>query len=253
MRSENEAGELSSQDWRRISDFLREAGSQPDLDSFIGKAIEGIRELVPLDSMFAFLLDAHGGITPESRTVDIPRKPLREYSEYYLGLDPCVAHYTPRRPLTYADWRSSEFTKSEFVADFVRPLHLTCSVGVMIQDRQGRLALSLGGNREGKALWEREKAILATVQPHLKNLYNLYRRIAPPDESAIDSRLTGLTKRESEIVGLLCQGLTTSEISTLLFISEHTTYRHINNIFSKMKVGSRTELVALVLGRRARQ
>ncbi|NLY75972.1 MAG: helix-turn-helix transcriptional regulator [Firmicutes bacterium] len=43
-----------------------------------------------------------------------------------------------------------------------------------------------------------------------------------------------MTNRENEIAGLLCRGLSTKEISSMLIISEFTVYRHLNNIFTKM-------------------
>jgi DNA-binding CsgD family transcriptional regulator len=53
----------------------------------------------------------------------------------------------------------------------------------------------------------------------------------------------GLTRRESEIVSFVCQGLTNSEISEKLFISEATVENHLHSMFEKMGVKNRTSLV----------
>lgn len=57
----------------------------------------------------------------------------------------------------------------------------------------------------------------------------------------------GLSKREAEVVRLICQGLGNREISEVIFISEFTVKDHIKNIMRKMGVGSRNEIVAAIL------
>jgi DNA-binding CsgD family transcriptional regulator len=56
------------------------------------------------------------------------------------------------------------------------------------------------------------------------------------------SKELGLTCRESEIVGLVCQGLRNSEIGEKLFISEHTVENHLHSIYEKLEVTNRTTL-----------
>lgn len=53
-----------------------------------------------------------------------------------------------------------------------------------------------------------------------------------------------LTRRETEVVGLICKGFTNKEIAKTKFISEYTVKVHIKNILKKMKAGSRSEVVA---------
>ena len=56
-----------------------------------------------------------------------------------------------------------------------------------------------------------------------------------------------LSKRELEVVRLICEGFTNREIGEKLYISEHTVKDHIKNIMRKMEVASRNELVAVLL------
>jgi DNA-binding NarL/FixJ family response regulator len=53
----------------------------------------------------------------------------------------------------------------------------------------------------------------------------------------------GLTRRESEIVGFVCEGLKNSEIGKELFISEATVENHLHSIFEKTGVKNRASLV----------
>lgn len=56
-----------------------------------------------------------------------------------------------------------------------------------------------------------------------------------------------LTRREQQILGMLCQRLTDPEIANHLFISPRTVSRHVANIFAKIGVNSRREAAALAV------
>lgn len=58
---------------------------------------------------------------------------------------------------------------------------------------------------------------------------------------------TNLTQREKEILALLTQGLTNDTIAGKLFISPQTVRNHIKNIYDKLQVHSRAQVVAKAL------
>jgi DNA-binding CsgD family transcriptional regulator len=55
-----------------------------------------------------------------------------------------------------------------------------------------------------------------------------------------------LSKREAEVLRLICQGLANREIGETLFISEYTVKDHLKKIMQKTATGSRNEVVALL-------
>ena len=72
---------------------------------------------------------------------------------------------------------------------------------------------------------------------------------AAADQSTSDAE--GLSSRESEILGLLSQGLSNKEIGSRLAISSATVRSHLMNIFKKLHVHCRTEAAAKYLRQKA--
>jgi non-specific serine/threonine protein kinase len=62
--------------------------------------------------------------------------------------------------------------------------------------------------------------------------------------TAIEAPGSDLTRREREVLTLLCQRLTDPEIAEALFISRATASRHAGNIFAKLGVSGRREAAA---------
>ncbi|WP_333577633.1 helix-turn-helix transcriptional regulator [Sphingobacterium sp.] len=69
--------------------------------------------------------------------------------------------------------------------------------------------------------------------------------LVPVNYEAIEcnSKRFGLSNREIEIVHLISQRLSYKEIADKLFISDRTVNKHVQNIFNKTLVNSRTQLV----------
>jgi DNA-binding NarL/FixJ family response regulator len=53
----------------------------------------------------------------------------------------------------------------------------------------------------------------------------------------------GLTEREEDVLNLLCQGLSNASIARQLWLTEKTVKNHLNHVFAKLGVRSRTEAV----------
>ncbi len=70
-------------------------------------------------------------------------------------------------------------------------------------------------------------------------IIHLYQQYAPPENSDV-----GLTKREKEILALLVEGLSFAQISDKLFISFNTVVNHMRNVYEKLHVHSKSEVVA---------
>jgi DNA-binding NarL/FixJ family response regulator len=88
-----------------------------------------------------------------------------------------------------------------------------------------------------------------TAASELEAAREVFARLgAAPDLARVDSlsgraaspATYGLTSRELEVLRLVAAGNSNREISAALVISEHTVARHLQNIFAKLDVSSRT-------------
>jgi len=61
-------------------------------------------------------------------------------------------------------------------------------------------------------------------------------------DDGIDAHIGGLTERQKEVYGLIISGKTNKEIMTELFIEQSTLKSHINQIYGKLNIKSRSEL-----------
>jgi DNA-binding NarL/FixJ family response regulator len=64
--------------------------------------------------------------------------------------------------------------------------------------------------------------------------------IEPRSPTKVSAPLHGLSPRETEVLRLVATGQSNREIAAALFLSEHTVARHLQNIFAKLGVSSRT-------------
>jgi DNA-binding CsgD family transcriptional regulator len=67
-----------------------------------------------------------------------------------------------------------------------------------------------------------------------------------PGQRVPDAKALGLTRREREVLGLIARGKRNHEIAAELFISPRTVRKHVENIFEKLDVRTRTAAVARV-------
>jgi LuxR family transcriptional regulator of csgAB operon len=93
----------------------------------------------------------------------------------------------------------------------------------MEQFERGILAIYSG------ELWVSRKIMTDYILEHR-------RQVLPYEASG-----TGLTKRESEILGTIAEGATNEEIAEKFFISSHTVKSHLYNIYKKVGVSNRLQ------------
>ena len=67
------------------------------------------------------------------------------------------------------------------------------------------------------------------------------------DTTGHQARLTTLSRRELEVIGMAAEGLTNSQIAGRLNLTVHAVKFHLASIYRKLGVGNRTEAAVAYL------
>ena len=91
----------------------------------------------------------------------------------------------------------------------------------------------------------RKDEVLHAVQEIAQGRFYLSRAVGTSFANVV--KAPGLTRREHEILLLVSVGKTNKEIGSELGIAEGTVKSHVNGVFQKLNVGSRTEAAFVAL------
>ena len=151
----------------------------------------------------------------------------------------------------------SEFRRTAIYADYYRRVGLEHAVAVPLYVDQRHL-VSVVLNRRGLDFSERDCERLEVARPHLAFLYRQANRDAvpsaaaqPPHEPAqMDIEARTLTPLENEVLHWLARGKTDVEIAALLGLSPRTVQKHLEHVYVKLGVETRTAAVMRALALR---
>ena len=133
------------------------------------------------------------------------------------------------------------------------PPHIDHSIAVPIH-AEPNTWVSFVLNRRGRDFSDRDRHCLEAIRPHLGTLYRLTRRAEgpraawgapPPGTERGDEPLTA---REREVLQWLSGGKTDRDIACILGISPRTVHKHLQHLYEKLGVETRTAAVARTLG-----
>lgn len=244
--------------WEKIYDYTLECGSRHDSFQFVVTALEEAKELVPYDQGIAYCLDEKRRVRAQ-HLVNIKSRWSTMYLEYYSHLQStertldAEANEVFGVPLvTQIAWENEPLT--EFVTDYIMARGVKCSLAFALFDLNGlpRVAFSLDRTKANR-FTEKEMTTMRFAVAQLGNIYKNF-FVAAFDsagrkrDDVLSVDLSSLTKREKEVVDLMCAGLSPTHIAKTLKISVQTAYKHISHIYKKLGVSSQQELLVRVMG-----
>ncbi len=244
---------MTDSDVRDLLDVLDRCAPIADDDIFYADVLTGLRELIPCDDISFQLMDVaeqrirllfvnDAGVQREE-SVGATDEFSQMFWRRFWEEDGCAG------PLLTGDfstllhqadeWSTRAYANTPLGAEFaalgVRDEVLVPMTPLGGTDR--RLLLFRGPDSPDFS--EREKAMLALARPHLAELHT--RR---------DRELRGephLTPRQWEVLRRVATGASNTQIARDLGLSEATVRKHLENVFVRLGVQSRTEAVARVL------
>ena len=220
--------------------------------SFATRLLDLLNKMCPYDRAFVFFLDVNGKLSGKY-VINIPDVWTEEYLNYYLAEDRCPREFSiirsqnPFRDNNVNVIRWADVPEDEFISDYIKAQHLSYSMGFKCRDMNDSTRVVFALDRvENKPFSEIEIQRMQLAVPILDNMYrNFFYQGMDSGSDSQNSAWTDyhFTKRETEIVNLLCQGMSISNISDTLFIAKTTAYKHIAHIYEKVGVSSQKELL----------
>nr|WP_312577182.1 helix-turn-helix transcriptional regulator [Sedimentibacter sp.] len=241
--------------WQKIYNFTLSCGNEHEIKSFSIKTLSLIGELCHFDQSLIYFLDGNGKVFNQY-LMNIDTQWSTLYLEYYsntdngcYNLEKNVRQNSDKPTINIRSWENEP--SAEFVPNYIRPRGIKYSLGFALFDINGmpRTVFALDKIKNEKFTDDEFMALCLAV-PQLNNLHKNFfcQKTSRQDVHQISWETSTLTARETEIANLLCHGISPTNISKTLYISRSTTYKHIANIYEKMHVSTKQELLVRLLG-----
>jgi len=236
---------VCEQDLRRVLDVIDAGRAEPAGAGLAEELMASLAVLVPSDLL------AFSDVAIDNRTVYVDEEwdgaqlllddqPVTDPEAlFWLHYDDSPCSYPTRtgddRSVTLlSDFVSDrEWRQSPMYVDLFRSTGLHHELMCCLPIGSGRRTPRILFFRATSDFTERDRLVMALLRPHLVE-WDRFRRTAPPP----------LTERQTELMRLVAAGHSNAEIAATLYVSPHTVRKHLENIFSRLEVTSRTAAVA---------
>lgn len=248
--------EIDQSQWYVINDLVYKIYEALDLNNMRKIFLELLNELVPYDkAIFDFGRKKKSGIVFfDPVTINFEEEHLKEYFNYYQHLDYISWIYTQKTAIVYKetdyiDKRIREET--EIFKNWMLPMNCYYTAGASIMNKGTFFgSVTLFRQKSSGDFTEIELEILDVLNHHLSSkLYQNYPNGIKENRAKQNDYQSkyNFTDREVEIIEQVLEGLNNQEVSQRLYISENTVKKHLSNIYKKLEVKTRTQLVKLFM------
>jgi len=232
---------LSERELLALLGIVRDHRGEAPGDGLPLSMLEHLKAQVPSDAVALFGLDSHQQEIWFGQNV-----PADESS---ADVDAFWAHYWHSLPCSYPDqtgdlrsvtqnsdfYSARQWRSTGMCSDYLRPAGFEHELMLCLQGGPGRTVRLMFLRGPGQEFSERDRALLALLRPHLVEAY--------VDAELRRGGVSALTARQWDLLRLVAAGYTNSQIARRLAVSEATVRKHLENIYGRLQVSSRTAAV----------
>lgn len=255
---------LRQQDLEASLSYLRELYAWRDSESFKHHVLETITNLVPSELTTYNELDLRTSKNVwEWEPVPSDFAELTESFALYMDENPCIAYFRRTgddRATKISDFLTQrELRKLGYYNEYLRRVGLEHRMSIVLP-KPPHFVVALAFGRGGKDFSERDRLLLDLLRPHLTQAHDSASTLAQLQQESArlhqtkDALLTresferlGLTDREAYILLGIARGQTNRQIAASFYVSPFTVKTHLQRVYRKLEVGSRTEALSRVL------
>ena len=213
--------------------------------------LAGLHQLIPCDNVSFIRYDSHQQefdfnqeVGNQSSGTDQEEAANAAFWTHYWDSPPCSYPDTSGDLVTVtgiSDFLSDrQLHRTPMYNECLRPLGVERELMLCLPSRPGRALRLLFFREAGSDFSPRDRGLLALLRPHLDRAYRAQRR-----------RRSGkpeLTARQWQLLRLVAAGYTNGQIGRRMSISEATVRKHLEHVFQRLQVTSRTAAVTRAFG-----
>ncbi|GHV11763.1 hypothetical protein FACS1894219_03470 [Clostridia bacterium] len=247
---------LKEAEWNKINEILLDIYTINNEPKVCDHFLKMIRGLIPYSQSFFIMFDENGKIIIEnSGFVNISEDCRNSYIERFFELDYVNYITGDVTSIVYKDtdiMGDDTRRNTEFYQQFLKPYDMQYGCGIVFIKEEKTLGiLNIFRVNELGDFSEKDLKILRIVKDHIANIIYSLRR----NSKTLDGKITinpedmskyNLSNRESEIIQMLLDGKSNRDICDVLFISLSTVKKHVYNIFNKLGINSRTQILKML-------
>jgi DNA-binding CsgD family transcriptional regulator len=241
---------VTDRDVRRLLHVADGATESAEPEEILFAVLAGLREIIPCNDITFQVMDVrtgrgHGPVIDDAGRHDLADEYDEEaHAAFWAAFwEPGGCSYAQESGdyssvLRTSDLLSQREYHGTAMGDLVRQWGVRHEVGMSLPPQGFMDRRLLLFRMEGHDFTDREVMLLRLFRPHLNELHLRVQRLLRGQPE--------LTARQWEILRQVATGATNAEVARNLFVSESTVRKHLENIFARLDVRSRTAAVQRV-------
>ena len=237
---------ITEQDLRRMLDVVSVDTTGWDGPGLPDQVLQGLTELIPCSAATFTVMDPYRAeivLMQEELLRDFPPEDAATNALFFEAFGECVACCQPeasRGPgvaSTWLDFYTDRQYRSLLMAEYYRVMGIWPDLHICLPSRRGLSeTIVLHRDRGDAPFSERDRLLLTLLRPHVTEL-----------RDRVEAQLRdvpALTPRQLELLRRVARGDTNRRLARDLGVSEGTVRKHLENIYARLDVHSRTEALA---------
>jgi DNA-binding CsgD family transcriptional regulator len=242
---------ITDRDLRTMLDIVGHPDDADVADVLPYSILAGLQQLIPCGNVTFASVDSHRRDVDFEQEVGNPGLSGAEREAWDAAF---WTHYWGSPPCSYPD-TSGDLSTVTAISDFysdrqfhASPMYRDCfrvegierMLTLCLPSQAGHVLRLMFFRDAGSDFSPRDRGLLTLLRPHLDHAYRVQsrRRRAVPE----------LTARQWQLLRLVAAGHTNGQIARRMSISEATVRKHLEHVFQRLQVTSRTAAVTRAFG-----
>ena len=247
---------VTQKDWYHLDNIIA-AIYTADAATVLQQVCKSLKSVIDFDKSFTNLSSNQNNLNRyfHYESLDIDERTLDSYIQYYVDIDYCAWYTVQPHPSVYRDTDLINEQKKEqatFFKEWMLPMNVYYGCGLSAAANEvsyGELTLF---RSKGKGdFTDRDLEILEILNRHLCQFFS-GKYPGGISKSSFDKQMTdfqvkyNLTAKENEIIENIKRGVEIKELHKVLFVSENTIKKHLANIYTKLNIKNRSQLIKAI-------